>query len=79
MDQGILRNKPGWNHFKLEEIDKLSVAAANTTANNLSSYVQMPAMALGAAVSSFAVQNIGAGHWERVRRTTWIGIRIILC
>lgn len=49
-------------------------AAAYTAANNLSSYVQMPAMALGAAISSFAAQNIGAGLWDRVRRTTWIGI-----
>lgn len=49
-------------------------AAAYTAANNLSSYVQMPAMALGAAVSSFAAQNIGAGRWDRVRTTTWIGI-----
>nr|WP_302055355.1 MATE family efflux transporter [Paenibacillus sp. CH40] len=40
----------------------------------MSSYVQMPAMALGAAVSSFAAQNIGAGRWDRVRMTTWIGI-----
>lgn len=52
----------------------MSAAAAYTAANNLSSYVQVPAMVLGAAVSSFAAQNIGAGHWERVRRTTWIGI-----
>ncbi|MGW8956369.1 MATE family efflux transporter [Paenibacillus sp. NPDC055715] len=49
-------------------------AAAYTAANNLSSYVQMPAMALGAAVSSFAAQNIGAGRWDRVRKITWIGI-----
>ncbi|MEZ5498884.1 MAG: MATE family efflux transporter [Steroidobacteraceae bacterium] len=29
-------------------------------------YVQMPAFALGAAVSSMAAQNIGAGQWNRV-------------
>ncbi|MDP4097746.1 MATE family efflux transporter [Paenibacillus sp. P96] len=52
----------------------IEAAAAYTAANNLSSYVQMPAMALGAAVSSFASQNIGAGRWDRVHRTTWIGV-----
>mgnify|MGYP000897805939 CR=1 FL=1 len=42
-------------------------AAAFAAAMQLWNYVQMPAMALGAAVSSMAAQNIGAGLWERVR------------
>lgn len=29
-------------------------------------YVQMPALAIGAAVSAMAAQNIGAGRWDRV-------------
>ena len=33
-------------------------------------YLQMPAMALGAAVSAMAAQNIGAGKWERVSAIT---------
>ena len=37
-------------------------------------YVQMPAMALGAAVSAMAAQNIGAGLWDRVGRITRVGI-----
>jgi Na+-driven multidrug efflux pump len=37
-------------------------------------YVQMPAMALGAAVSAMAAQNIGAGRWDRVGRITRLGI-----
>ena len=37
-------------------------------------YVQMPAMALGAAVSAMASQNIGAGKWGRVGQITRIGI-----
>jgi len=40
----------------------------------LSNYVQMPAMAIGAAVSSIAAQNVGAGKWDRVHRTTLAGI-----
>ena len=33
-------------------------------------YLQMPAMAIGAAVSAMAAQNIGAGKWERVSTIT---------
>ena len=33
-------------------------------------YLQMPAMALGAAVSAMAAQNIGAGSWDRVSAIT---------
>ena len=34
----------------------------------------MPALALGAAVSSMAAQNIGAGLWDRVAATARVGI-----
>jgi Na+-driven multidrug efflux pump len=34
----------------------------------------MPAMAVGAAVSAMAAQNIGAGRWDRVGRITHSGI-----
>ncbi|HEX4180041.1 MAG TPA: MATE family efflux transporter, partial [Caulobacteraceae bacterium] len=37
-------------------------------------YVQMPAMALSAAVSSMAAQNVGAQRWDRVGRITRIGV-----
>ena len=37
-------------------------------------YVQMPAMAVGAAVSAMAAQNIGAGRWDRVGRITRSGL-----
>ncbi|WP_248926033.1 MATE family efflux transporter [Paenibacillus hamazuiensis] len=48
--------------------------AAFGVANQISSYVQMPAMAIGGAVTSMASQNIGAGKWDRVRRITWTGV-----
>ncbi len=38
-----------------------STTAAYGAANQLWTYVQMPAMAVGAAVSAMAAQNIGAG------------------
>ena len=37
-------------------------------------YVQMPAMAIGMAVSSMAAQNVGAKRWDRVGRIAGIGV-----
>jgi Na+-driven multidrug efflux pump len=37
-------------------------------------YIQMPAMAIGVAVSSMAAQNIGAGRWDRVDAITRAGL-----
>jgi putative MATE family efflux protein len=37
-------------------------------------YVQMPAMAIGAACSSMAAQNVGANLWGRVAGTTRAGV-----
>ena len=49
-------------------------AAAFTAASQVWAYVQMPAMALGATVSSMAAQNIGAGLWPRVDRIAGAGV-----
>jgi putative MATE family efflux protein len=38
------------------------------------SYIQMPAMAVGTAVSSMAAQNVGARKWDRVGRVAGIGV-----
>jgi Na+-driven multidrug efflux pump len=48
--------------------------AAYGVAQQLWTYVQMPAMALGAAVSAMAAQNIGAGNWDRVSKITRSGV-----
>jgi putative MATE family efflux protein len=40
-------------------------------------YVQMPAFALAAAVSSMAAQNVGAGRWERVARIARTGVAFV--
>jgi putative MATE family efflux protein len=48
-------------------------SAAYGAASQLWTYVQMPAMALGAAVSSMAAQNVGAGKMDRVERVAMIG------
>jgi putative MATE family efflux protein len=50
------------------------VTAAYGVTQQLWTYVQMPAMALGAAVSAMAAQNIGAGNWDRVSQITRNGV-----
>lgn len=52
----------------------VATAAGFGATQQLWTYVQMPAMALGAAVSAMAAQNIGAGRWDRVARITRAGI-----
>ena len=55
------------NRFGSEE------TAAFNAALQLWNYVQMPALAIGAAVSAMAAQNVGAGRWDRVRRVAATG------
>ena len=47
--------------------------SAYGAALQLWNYVQMPAMAIGAACSSMAAQNVGAGNWARVDGTARTG------
>jgi len=52
----------------------VDTTAAFGVAMQLWTYLQMPAMALGAAVSAMAAQNIGAGKWDRVSDITRSGL-----
>jgi putative MATE family efflux protein len=52
----------------------VDTTAAFGVALQLWTYIQMPAMALGAAVSAMVAQNIGAGKWERIGQVTRVGI-----
>ena len=56
------------NHYGTE------TTAAFAAAMQLWNYVQMPAMAIGGAVSSMAAQNIGAGLWDRVGKIAKAGV-----
>ncbi len=56
----------------------VDVTAAYGVAQQLWTYVQMPALAIGAAVSAMAAQNIGARRWDRVGRITRSGIVVNL-
>jgi putative MATE family efflux protein len=51
-----------------------TTSAAYSACFQLWSYIQMPAMAVGMAVSSMAAQNVGARRWDRVSRIAWIGV-----
>jgi Na+-driven multidrug efflux pump len=53
--------------------------AAYGVAVQLWNYVQMPSMAVGAAVSAMAAQNIGAGKWDRVGAITRAGLVFQSC
>lgn len=72
--QMIVVSSSGLALFNLVNSFGADSAAAYGAATQLSSYIQMPAMALGAAVSSLAAQNVGAGKWDRVHRITFIGV-----
>jgi putative MATE family efflux protein len=48
--------------------------AAFNAAMQLWNYVQMPALAIGAAASSMAAQNVGAGKWDRVGKVAAAGV-----
>jgi putative MATE family efflux protein len=56
------------------------VAAAYGIAAQLWTYIQMPALAIGAAVSSMAAQNVGAGRKDRIGRiaASGIGFNLVL-
>lgn len=57
-----------------------TVTGAYGAVLQLWTYVQMPAMAIGAACSSMAAQNVGAGQWARVDATarTGLGFNLLL-
>jgi putative MATE family efflux protein len=50
------------------------MTAGYGVASQLWTYVQMPALAIGASVSSMAAQNVGAGRWDRVSRIALTGV-----
>lgn len=54
----------------------VEATAAYGVAFQLWNYLQMPAMAVGSAVSAMAAQNIGAGRWDRVSSITRNGVII---
>ena len=56
----------------------MNTVAAYGAIGQLWGFLQMPAVAVGSAVSAMAAQNIGAGRWDRIDRTALGGICINL-
>ena len=52
----------------------VDTAAAYGAALQLWNYIQMPAFAVGMAVSSMAAQNVGAQKWDRVTSIARVGV-----
>ena len=53
-----------------------TVLAAYGATNQIWTYIQMPSMAVAAAVSAMAAQNIGAGRWDRLGEIAKSGVLI---
>jgi Na+-driven multidrug efflux pump len=52
----------------------VDTAAAFGAALQLWNYIQMPAFAVGMAVSAMAAQNVGARKWDRVNSVARVGV-----
>ncbi|WP_083276998.1 MATE family efflux transporter [Sphingobium phenoxybenzoativorans] len=72
--QMIVMSASGLVMIGLVNREGLLITAAYGAAQQLWTYLQMPAMAIGAGVSAMAAQNIGAGRWDRVSRITGSGL-----
>ncbi|WP_150290779.1 MATE family efflux transporter [Sphingobium estronivorans] len=76
--QMIVMSASGLVMIGLVNREGLVTTAAYGAAQQFWTYLQMPAMAMGAAVSAMAAQNIGAGRWDRVGRIATYGIVYLL-
>jgi len=72
--QMIVMSASGLVMIGLVNREGLLVTAAYGASQQLWTYLQMPAMAMGGAVSAMAAQNVGAGRWDRISRITGYGI-----
>ncbi|HEX7784287.1 MAG TPA: MATE family efflux transporter [Sphingobium sp.] len=72
--QMIVMSASGLVMIGLVNREGLMTSAAYGATQQLWTYLQMPAMAIGAGASAMAAQNIGAGRWDRVGRITTSGL-----
>jgi Na+-driven multidrug efflux pump len=72
--QMVVMSLSGLVMIGLVNREGVDVTAAYGVAQQLWTYLQMPAMAIGTAVSAMAAQNIGARRWDRVGRITLSGV-----
>ncbi|CAN5147236.1 MATE family efflux transporter [soil metagenome] len=72
--QMVVMSASGLVMIGLVNREGILTTAAYGAAQQLWTYLQMPAMAIGAGVSAMAAQNVGAGRWDRVGRITGSGL-----
>ena len=72
--QTLLSTAAGLIMIGLVNREGLLAAAAYGASLQLWNYIQMPAFAVGTAVSTMVAQNVGAGQHERVGRITGAGM-----
>ena len=53
--------------------------AAYTVGNRLENYTLLPVLSINAGVATFTGQNVGAGHFDRVRKGFWTSILLAVC
>ncbi|MBE5787784.1 MAG: MATE family efflux transporter [Clostridiales bacterium] len=53
-------------------------SAAVGVVGKFNSFAILPAVAMSSSVSAFAAQNIGAGQFERAKKSLWVGISIAM-
>ena len=72
--QMLVMSSAGLTMVGLVNRQGVDTAAAYAVSQQLWTYIQMPALAIGAAVSAMAAQNIGANRWDRVASVTRYGV-----
>lgn len=61
-------------------IGGVNASAAVGVVSKVNGFAIMPAVAMGSSVATMCAQNIGAGQWERARRTCKVGTLIaVMC
>jgi putative MATE family efflux protein len=72
--QMIVISAAGLVFIGLVNREGLLTTAAYAASQQVWTYMQMPAMAIGAAASAMAAQNVGAGRWDRVNAIARSGL-----
>lgn len=76
--QMIVMSATGLVMIGLVNREGFLVTAAYGAAQQIWTYLQMPAMAMGGAVSAMVAQNVGAGRWDRIGRIAAYGMGYLL-
>lgn len=76
--QTLLSTAAGLIMIGLVNREGLLAAAAYGASLQLWNYIQMPAFAVGTAISTMVAQNVGARRHDRVERITWAGMVVAL-